>query len=127
MTEYAPSGGFRNSVYKLKSVGIIDFANKMIKLVDANRAIEIVGDYETEEYTLESWLKHSNLSVQEKKIFEFLLNRRGEEAYPISVVADSTGYISSGGFRNSVYRLKSLGLIEKNKNDIKINSEFEEF
>ncbi len=110
------SGGFGNSLYRLNTLGLIEKRGNIIKVKEMDS--EIAGEYNlTKEAILDK------LSICPKKIYQLLLNNPYEE-YSKEDIAEEIGYsASSGGFGNSIYKLNTLGLIEKTGNIIKLNPE----
>ncbi len=110
------SGGFNNALYQLNTLNLIERKGRMIKV--KNMDPEIAGEYD---FTKEAIL--SKLALCPKKIYEFLLENPYEE-YSKEELAEQTGYSSgSGGFNNAIYKLNTLGLIERTDGQIKLNPE----
>lgn len=108
---YSPnSGGFNNSLGKLRSTGLINRENP-IQITDAG--IDALGEYEplpTGSALLNYWL--GRLGKCEAAILSALA-----EEYPSTMnkteLGEVTGYsANSGGFNNSLGRLRTLKLIE---------------
>ena len=112
------SGGFKNSVARLNSMGLIKRNNSRISIKELN---EEYATEQTEVISVELWSK--NLGICARKIFEFFLeNEVGE--FSKEEIAESVGYsVISGGFKNSLAQLNSLGLIRRNDSLIKLNPE----
>lgn len=115
------SGGFNNSLSKLRSNGYITRGNPIQITEDGLNAL---GDWEplpTGEGLLRHWL--SRLGKCERSILETLASN-----YPNGLTTDElgshTGYSSSsGGFNNSLSRLRTLELINRGQ-PIQISEEF---
>lgn len=113
-SRYKPSsGGFRNLLGSLRSAGMINYPSpSMLELTDEGRSVaaEALQSPATEEELQENW--KSVMSAAQRKVFEAAL-----EAYPEAVekqsLAESVGYMpSSGGYRNLLGSLRSMGAIE---------------
>ena len=112
------SGGFKNSLAQLNSMGLIQRNNLKISIKELN---EEYATEKTEGISRELWSK--NLGVCARKIFDFLLENEIEE-FPKEEIADRVSYsVNSGGFKNSLAQLNSLGLIKRNDGLIKLNPE----
>jgi len=110
------SGGFKNAISKLFSRGLISKHGNFLKVaaMDPN----IAGDFD---FSKEAIM--NNLGPCPKKIYQLLLDNPYENMSREDV-ADQTGYsIISGGFKNAISKLNSLGLILKEDLYIKLNPE----
>jgi len=108
------SGGFNNSLYKLNSLGLIHRKGNLIKVNQINPELIVEYDFSKEQMI-------HKLPVCPRKIYELLLQNPYEE-YSKEEIAEQTGYSSgSGGFNNALYKLNTLGLIERVNNTIKLN------
>ena len=117
MTGYSQkSGGFNNAIYQLNTLNLIERERGMIKVKKMDP--DIAGEYD---FTKEAIL--SKLALCPRKIYEFLLANPYEE-YSKEELSEQTGYSSgSGGFNNAIYKLNTLGLIERSNGQIKLNPE----
>lgn len=119
LTGYSPkSGGFNNAIYNLNAKGLITKQGNMISLGESNPefATEATG-----EFSVELWM--NKLAKCPKEIFKFLFENPGQE-FSKEDLGEQTGYSpASGGFNNSIYKLSSLQLINRNGSMIKLNPE----
>ncbi len=103
------SGGFRNSLSKLRSAGFIDGRGD-VSITTAGRAA--LGTWEPlpqQGTDLIRWWG-TQLGKAERLILDYLATKP-DCAVPVDEIALQTGYSpTSGGFRNSLSRLRSLGL-----------------
>lgn len=103
------SGGFRNSLSKLRSAGLIDGRGE-VTITEAGTAA--LGSWEPlprQGPDLIHWWG-TQLGKAERLILDYLAVHPGR-AVPLDEIAQQTGYSpTSGGFRNSLSRLRSLGL-----------------
>ena len=110
------SGGFSNSIYKLNTMGLIMKSNNALQIKDVNP--DLAGEYY---FSKEAIMK--NLRTCPLKIYQLLIDNPYED-FTKEQIGEDTGYsYTSGGFSNAIYKLNSLGLIEKNGNSIKLNQE----
>jgi hypothetical protein len=115
------SGGFNNSLSRLRSSGYITRGNPILITDDG---LKVLGDWEplpTGQGLLQHWL--GRLGKCERSILETLAAN-----YPNGLntqeLGDATGYAaSSGGFNNSLSRLRTLELINRGQ-PIQISEEF---
>jgi regulator of replication initiation timing len=126
MTIYsATSGGFKNSLSKLKTAGyILQSGNRFSVYEDRlNEIIAILGDEYREPSVdaLEEWLKHLG-GGQPQKIYEYLL-RNPDQTFSREEIAEATGYQVSGGFKNALSNLTTIGLIVKVSGNYQLNPE----
>ena len=110
------SGGFKNAIARLNSSGLITKSGNDLQVKEMDS--ELAGEYD---FSKESIMK--NMGVCPKKIYQLLLDNPYEEMSREDI-AEQTGYsVNSGGFKNAIAGLNSLGLIEKNGSNIKLNQE----
>lgn len=110
------SGGFKNAISKLNSLGLITKTGNLlqVKEMDPNLA----GEFD---FSKEAIMR--NLGPCPTKIYQLLLDNPYED-FSRDEIADDTGYsIESGGFKNAISKLNSLGLIIKEGSNIKLNPE----
>lgn len=108
------SGGFNNSLYRLNAMGLISRNKNNVKVKEMDSSI--AGEYD---YSIDALI--SKLPVCPRKIYQLLLDNPYQE-FSKEEIAESTGYSAgSGGFNNGLYRLNTLGLIERENNMIKLN------
>lgn len=118
------SGGFKNSLSKLNSFGLISKDGKDVSITSEGQdlARSLLGKEYTlfETFTLKNWSSH--LKACERAIFNLFLE---DPALELSreEIAEATDYKISGGFKNALSRLNSLGLLKRKGDLIKINEE----
>ena len=112
------SGGFRNSLAQLNSMGLIQRNNGKISINEINEEYAIEN---TEGISKELWSK--NLGVCARKIFEFLLGYENTQFTKEDIAENVVYSVNSGGFKNSLAQLNSLGLIKRDNGLIKLNPE----
>lgn len=121
----ARSGGFNNSISKLRAVGFINQRGDKFG-ISPNRiqdATDLAGDHfrGTGIEALEDWL--NTLPKCEKEIYSRLKNEP-DRIFTKEEMGEETGYSpSSGGFNNSISRLCALGLAERADGGIRFNSQ----
>ena len=111
------SGGFKNALSKLRTAGAITGVNDGLQVADLSvcSAITPSGDY------LNAW--KNNLGKCENAIWDYILLDKNT-VLSLEALGTATGYSpSSGGFKNAVSRLSSLGLIIRKNGGIQLNPE----
>lgn len=115
------SGGFNNALSKLRSGELITRGNP---IQTTQHGLDTLGDWEplpTGKGLLNHWL--NRLGKCERTIVETLATNY-PNALTTEELADATGYsVGSGGFANSLSRLRTLELITRGQ-PIKISDEF---
>jgi hypothetical protein len=103
------SGGFRNSLSKLRSAGFIDGRGDLTITDAGSTALGTWEPLPQQGPDLINWWG-AQLGKAERLVLDYLAARPGQ-AVPVDEIARQTGYSpTSGGFRNSLSRLRSLGL-----------------
>lgn len=123
-TGYSPTGGFMNSIYALRSSRFITGEGSgNFKITDDG--LRVLGDYDslpTGKDLLDHWLTNKKIGKCEKAILQRLY-----DIYPADAdkadLANDVGYSNTGGFANSIYKLRGLGLIE-GKGEFKASKSF---
>jgi hypothetical protein len=103
------SGGYRNSLSALRSAGLIEGRGDVVITA---AGLDALGAYDPLPVgrALVDWWKAHHLGKAERAILDVLVDRY-PAAVPVPEIADATGYSAgSGGFRNSLSRLRSLEL-----------------
>lgn len=123
-TGYSPkSGGFKNSISHLNSMGIIRRIGTAIEITQEglSQATDLLGsDIDMhEEFTIQGWI--NKLPKCESLIFKFLLENPGQEFLKEDLAVEVNYSLNSGGFKNALSRLNSLGLIIRGSGTIKLN------
>lgn len=103
------SGGFNNALSNLSQAGLIQRAsNGSLAL---NTEADVAELIDPVPHTLQDWIR--KLGACERAIYTRLLERPDAD-WPRDELAQATGYApNSGGFNNSLSRLSSLGLLER--------------
>jgi len=108
---YRVSGGFRNTLSALRTMGFMTGGNAdCMKLTGAGMAA--LGDVDPlpgGKELIDYWLKHRSLGACERKILSVLLE--SPIGMTINDLAVAAGYEASGGFRNSLSTLRTAGLL----------------
>lgn len=112
LSGYRITGGLRNSISKLRSVGLLDGPNSgEMRATDAGA--EKAGSPSLPnpgQELIRYWARHPSLGACESSVFKVLV-----ESYPggltLQRLAEESGYQLSGGFRNAVSRLRTAGLL----------------
>lgn len=103
------SGGFRNSLSSLRSAELIEGRGD----IDITpEGLRVLGHYEPLPTgpALVEWWKREQLGKAESAILDVLVEH-WPAAVSVDFIAEATGYsATSGGFRNSLSRLRSLQL-----------------
>lgn len=110
------SGGFKNALSRLAS------ANLIARSGDFIQCLELVSLYasDAEEFSAAPEFWAGKLGKCEREIYSYLWDLRSGATK--EVIAQATGYsVTSGGFKNALSRLNSLGLILRNPGDIRVN------
>jgi len=112
------SGGFNNSISRLKQLNLIEGSGNSLKAKELVQDLAKDYDFSKEEII-------SKLSKCEKEIYNVLLENPNDEFSKEELANNTqTQYsFNSGGFNNSISRLNTLGLIERNNGNIKLNQE----
>jgi hypothetical protein len=116
------SGGFRNSISALRTAGLIEGTKERLEATEAG--VAAAGDIPplpTGQALIDHW--RAQLGKAERAIFDVLL-----DVYPGQLdheqVAEATGYSAvSGGFRNSISRLRTLRLINGGRDGMAVADE----
>lgn len=108
---YRYSGGFKNSLAKLRQAGLIVGGNTEVMAITA--AGEACGPFDPlpeGEDLINYWLTHSSLGKCERAILSALLDQ--PSGMTSDELCETTGYSYSGGFKNSLAKLRTAGLIQ---------------
>ena len=112
LTAYShKSGGYRNALSELRTSGFIEGSGTTGMSITAE-GLEALGDIEplpTGEALLD-WWKDNHLGKAERAIVEVLAEDYPSPV-PVTDIAERAGYsAASGGYRNALSRLRSLGI-----------------
>ena len=109
LSGYRRSGGFKNCLSKLRTLGYLDGPNTGIMQITATGmkagnfdALPVGRDL------FQYWFNHKRLGVCERKIMEVL---DGSKGGTLEEIASASGYATSGGFKNSLSKLRTAGVI----------------
>lgn len=107
----ANSGGFNNALSELRTRGWIDGKGMLEVTTSGARALGPVAALPTHRALFDYWMNHPRLDKCSRAVLNALReNPRGLDKAGLARV---TGYSStSGGFNNSLSRLRTLGLID---------------
>jgi hypothetical protein len=124
-TNYSSKGGgFKNAIYRLNTLGFILKAEKIRVNPQAMEAIiSTIGPIKEQDYGFETYKE--NLDKAERECYQVLIDHAGTALTPEEIAARTeTGYSpSGGGFKNALYRLRSLELSVKENGAYKLNPE----
>lgn len=106
----ANSGGFNNALSELRTKGWIDGRGALEATPDGKQALGPVPRLPVGRQLFDYWVRHPRLDKCARAILTALReSRRASKAD----LGTATGYsVNSGGFNNSLSRLRTLGLIE---------------
>ena len=113
MSGYSYSGGFRNTLSALRGAGYIVGGNEQVMAI-TDAGLDALGPYDplpVGRDLLDYWLADPRLGKAEKAILSLLADRY-PDSIPGEELAPLVGYEYSGGFRNNLSKLRTLGLIE---------------
>ncbi len=112
------SGGFNNSLSRLRQLGLIEGSGNSLKIKEINPELSQEFDFSKEAII-------NKLSKCEKEIYSVLL-QNPYETFGKEELAQTTQTQyshNSGGFNNAIARLNTLGIIQRTDGMIKINPE----
>ena len=117
MSRYRISGGFKNSISKLRAHGMLVGDNgAQLYITSDGQALAPTESLPEGRALLDVWLP--TIGVCERKIIEHLM-----AIYPdptdTETLAAATGYRVSGGFKNSISKLRTLELAQGYKDQIR--------
>lgn len=117
MTGYAyKSGNFNNCMGKLLRIGAIEKSGEYYRIQKLWYQAHTFDDVP---HRLEDWVQ--KLGKCERAIYSFLLENPNQ-TYTKEEVGEATGYTAqSGNFSNCIYRLNTLGLIQKQGSSLSLN------
>jgi hypothetical protein len=123
-TGYKPDGGLKNALYKLKGRGLVEFGVDDLSgsyrgTVLGRTVAEAEGEKMPDDL-FQFWLEHKSINKMDRTVLELL--RATPEGLSSDAIADRSGYMRSGGIKNSVSKLRGLGLIVgKNSEQMKLS------
>jgi hypothetical protein len=109
---YRLSGGFRNSFSKLRHSGYLAGANTGTMTVTEEGVQALGPDFTPRpegEALGEYWQSHPSFGVCERRIVSAL--RQHPEGLTIDELAQAASYSISGGFRNSISKVRTAGVL----------------
>ncbi len=112
------SGGFNNSISRLRQLGLIEGPGNNLKAKELNP--ELIGEFN---FSKEAII--SKLNKCEKEIYDVLLENP-QQYHSKENLAENTQTqysFNSGGFNNSISRLRTLGLLIREDGLIALNPE----
>jgi hypothetical protein len=112
------SGGFNNSISRLRQLGLIEGSGSNLKVKEINPELAQEFDFSKEKII-------SKLNKCEGEIYEVLL-QNPYESFGKEELAEATKTqysFNSGGFNNALSRLNTLGLTQRTDGMIKLNPE----
>lgn len=109
MTGYANSGGFRNALSNLNQGNLIIRQNGTMAInPEAHEEAAKIADQVP--HRLEDWI--AKLGACERAVYQKLLDSPNN-LFSKDEIARDLGYANSGGFRNALSRLSTLGLLKR--------------
>jgi uncharacterized protein len=119
LSGYRYSGGFRNSLGTLRTAGYIVGSNTGTMQITPAGESAVGGDFEplpTGEGLQRYWIAHRSFGACERAILtELVAHRNGLTA---DQLCQATGYEYSGGFRNSLGKLRTAGVLVGKNTDV---------
>lgn len=113
-------GGFRNALSSLRTAGLIK-GSGIIEITGAGRA-KGGPRPPTGAALVARWC--SELGACERAVLQVMVGKVGLRTTSAGYLADQTGYQpEGGGFRNSISRLRSLGLLQGGQNGIALGAD----
>lgn len=121
LSGYRKSGGFKNSISKLRMLGYLDGPNTGIMRI-TTAAPDFSKELPTGRELFNYWLNSPHLGICERAIMEALDGK--DDGMTIEEIAEMSEYAISGGFKNSLSRLRTVGvIIGRNTERMKLNDE----
>lgn len=123
-TGYKPDGGLKNALYKLKSRGLVEFGSDDLAgsywATVLGRTVASTDSEKMPDDLFQFWLDHKAINKMDRSVLELL--RATPDGLTSDDIADRCGYLRSGGIKNSVSKLRGLGLIiGKNSEQMKLS------
>lgn len=110
LSGYRRSGGYKNSVSKLRTLGYLDGPNTgIMKITEAGLKVGEFDALPAGRELFNYWLNSPRMGVCEREIMKMLDGRRNGST--IDEIAEATEYALSGGFKNSLSKLRTAGVI----------------
>ena len=110
LSGYRKSGGFKNSISRLRGLGYLDGPNTgVMQITEAGSRLRSFGALPIGRDLFEFWLNSPRMGVCEREIMKMLDGRRLGNT--LEEIAEGTGYAMSGGFKNSLSKLRTAGVI----------------
>jgi hypothetical protein len=111
LTGYRYSGGFKNSLSALRTQGLIVGGNtETMRITDEGLARGPFPELPQGEALISYWLNHPSLGVCERAILGQLVEV-GDRGLTADELCERTEYKYSGGFKNSLSKLRTAGLL----------------
>ena len=110
LSGYRKSGGFKNSISRLRSLNYLDGPNTgVMQITEAGSKVAEFDALPIGRDLFEFWLNSPRMGVCEREIMKMLDGRRLGNT--LEEIAEGTGYAMSGGFKNSLSKLRTAGVI----------------
>jgi len=121
LSGYKVSGGFRNALSALRTEGYLSGGNGETMRITESGQAAIVGQWgpvPSGAELVNYWLTHRSFGKCEREILKSALTF--PDGATMQQLADTSGYVVSGGFRNSLSSLRTAGvLVGKNSGNMK--------
>ena len=110
LSGYRRSGGFKNSISKLRGLGYLEGPNTgTMRITEAGLTSGEFAALPTGRDLFDYWINSPRMGVCERKIMEVLDGKR--TGLTLVEIAEISGYATSGGFKNSLSKLRTAGVI----------------
>ena len=110
LSGYRKSGGFKNSISKLRGLSYLEGPNiGIMRITEAGFKAGVFDALPAGEDLFQYWLNSPRIGVCEREIMKMLDGRR--DGSTMEEIAENTGYALSGGFKNSLSKLRTAGVI----------------
>ena len=123
LSGYRKSGGFKNSISKLRILGYLDGPNTgTMQITDEGMRAGNWGELPAGRDLFRYWLNSPRMGVCERAIMEALNGK--DNGLTMDEIAEATEYAVSGGFKNSLSKLRTAGVIVgRNIEKMRLNKE----
>ena len=110
LSGYRKSGGFKNSISKLRRLGYLEGSNiEVMRITDEGLRAGEWDELPTGRRLFEYWMNSQRMGTCERVIMK-TLDGRGT-GLTLAEIAEASGYAISGGFKNSLSKLRTAGVI----------------
>lgn len=123
LSGYRKSGGFKNSISKLRGLGYLDGPNtSVMQITEAGLSAKMFDALPTGRGLFNYWLNSPRMGICEREIMKVLDARN--DGLTLEDIGEMSGYAISGGFKNSLSKLRTAGvIIGRNTERMKLNDD----